>query len=142
MSKVQYHISAMTCASCVARVERALRQVPGVTAAQVNLATETASVEFEANPDHAAIFERLAKAGYPAKLKVSAQERETLALAQLRKDKRELSLAMLLTGPLVLPMLAMPFGFHLMPSAWWQLALATPVQFWIGARFYHKGLAG
>lgn len=141
MTKAQYHISAMTCASCVGRVEKALRQVPGVRAAQVNLATESASVEFEATPDHAAVFERLAKAGYPAKLKVSAQEREALALGQLRKDKRELTIALLLTAPLVLPMLAMPFGLHLMPSAWWQLALATPVQFWIGARFYQKGLA-
>jgi Cu+-exporting ATPase len=58
---------------------------------------------------------------------------------RLRHERRQLTLALLLTAPLVLPMLAAPFGFALMLPAWLQFALATPVQFLIGARFYIAG---
>ena len=61
------------------------------------------------------------------------------AAKRLLHDRRQLALALLLTAPLVLPMLAAPFGYSLMLPAWLQFVLATPVQFWIGARFYIAG---
>ncbi|HSP24791.1 MAG TPA: copper-translocating P-type ATPase, partial [Saliniramus sp.] len=64
------------------------------------------------------------------------------AVAVAASDARErlhVTIGALLTLPLVLPMLGMPFGYHMMPSGWVQLALATPVQFWLGARFYVAG---
>ena len=51
-------------------------------------------------------------------------------------ERLELALALLLAAPLILPMLLTPFGWHLMPPAWLQFLLATPVQFLVGARFY------
>jgi Cu+-exporting ATPase len=152
----------MTCASCATRVERALRKVPGVSDATVNLATETASVNGTAL-SRQTLIDAIVKAGYqspdeaddPATLRASSISHvapdagavdtaslppETDAAAKrLLHERRQLALALLLTAPLVLPMLASPFGYSLMLPAWLQFALATPVQFLIGARFYIAG---
>ncbi len=130
-------IGGMTCASCVNRIERALRGVPGVIEASVNLATERARVKAIAD-DEAGLAARLiaavVDAGYTATLPQEAAA--TVAPPRMAKETVHLLLAAALSLPLVAPMLALPFGEHWMLPGWLQLLLATPVQFWLGARFY------
>ncbi len=126
-------VEGMTCASCVARVEKALLKVPGVEAASINLATETATLTAPREVAEAAIA-AVRKAGYEAAQKQEVRRQEpTVAI---RRDTLELALAVALTAPLVVPMVAGLFGAHWMLPAWLQWLLATPVQFVIGARFY------
>ena len=155
---VQLPISDMTCASCVARVEKALRKVPGVLAVSVNLATETASVTLagrtagatvsqaaaNASANAAPLVAAVRKAGYGVAAPLAqGQAADSPGLSRgLRHwltDGRRVALAALLSAPLALPMLAMLWGSHWMLPGLWQLALATPVQFWLGARFYRAG---
>ena len=130
-------IEGMTCASCVARVERALRTVPGVHEAGVNLATEKASVSGAASLD--ALVAAVRAAGYEARTPQAAASNSSASSASGRPGWWPVSAAMLLSLPLVLPMLGQPFGLDLMLPGWLQLLLATPVQFWLGARFYRAG---
>ena len=133
-------IEGMTCASCVGRVEKALRAVPGVRDASVNLATEKASVRGVTAPD--ALAAAVRDAGYAARIETPDAD----SGAPARKDGDgqlpawwPVAAAVVLSLPLVLPMLAAPFGRDWMLPGWLQLALATPVQFWLGARFYRAG---
>ena len=127
-------ITGMTCATCAGRVEKALRSVPGVTGATVNLATERASVEgFVGAVRPVDLIAAVRRAGYDAEpaggaaheAKIRARERQRLRVETLR-----LVVAVALSAPLALPML----GVRL--PGWLELLLATPVQFLIGARFY------
>ena len=143
---VQLPIGDMTCASCVARVERALARVPGVLRAEVNLATETAIVTLAARDgERAALVSALeaavVKAGFrvPAPLAAEGDVADAVAAKWRLGEGRRVALAVLLSAPLVLPMIGLLFGGHWMLPGWWQLALATPVQFWLGARFYRAG---
>ena len=132
----QLRIEGMTCASCVTRVEKALRKVPGVTAATVNLATETATVATRGLADGVApLLAALAKAGYPAQPVQDAQA----AAPAAGEPAWPLWVAGALSLPLVLPMVAMLWGGHWMLPAWLQFLLATPVQFGFGWRFYRAG---
>lgn len=133
-------IEGMTCASCVGRVEKALRAVPGVQGASVNLATEKASVQGGATAE--ALAAAVRTAGYEAQVALP----DASGAAPARKERAgklpawwPVAAAVLLSLPLVLPMLAAPFGRDLILPGWLQLALATPVQFWLGARFYRAG---
>ncbi|HZX26445.1 MAG TPA: heavy metal translocating P-type ATPase [Telluria sp.] len=128
-------IGGMTCASCVNHVEKALLKVPGVVDATVNLATEKAQVLAEAEVAPTALIEAVRKEGYEASLAGEAQGAPRAALPAWWP----VAAAALLTFPLVVPMLAAPFGAAWQLPAWLQLALATPVQFWLGARFYRAG---
>jgi P-type Cu+ transporter len=134
---MELSVRGMTCASCVARVEKVLRRVPGVDSASVNLATETASVHADRDVSAAAIA-AIRKAGYDAVPRGVAISPEEVAAAA-RREARELIAAALLTLPLIVPMLISPFGIDAMLPGWLQALLATPVQFWIGARFYRAG---
>src|SRR4051812_28937469 len=127
-------VGGMTCASCVARVERALKRVPGVQDASVNLATETATVHARGDVLDAALA-AVRKAGYEAAPK-SAKRPDPEA--QSRREGVQVAIAAVLTLPLVVPMVASAFGAHAMLPPAWQLALAAPVQFWVGARFYRS----
>ncbi|MBS7458269.1 heavy metal translocating P-type ATPase [Coralloluteibacterium stylophorae] len=134
-------IGGMTCASCVARVERALRRVPGVLDASVNPATERARVRVLGVADTAALAAAVEGAGYA--VRPAAATGGHAAGAQPApaggREARHLLIAAVLTAPLVLPMLSMLVGRHWMLPGWIQFALATPVQFWLGARFYRAG---
>jgi Cu+-exporting ATPase len=128
-------ISGMTCATCALRVERALAAVPGVVRAEVNLATHRASAFGTAGALRPAdLVAAVRRAGYEAELLTGdlARDRE-IAAAEARRmqaESRRLAVAVALSAPLLAPMLG------LMLPGWLQLALATPVQFLIGARFY------
>ena len=137
---VDLAIGGMTCASCVARVEKVLGRVPGVLEATVNLATERAQVR-GAGLDPAALVAAVERAGYTARpLAPDAPAAPDDAREQaVRRELHHLLVAAVLSLPLVLPMLAEPFGLHLMLPGWVQLLLATPVQFWLGRRFYVAG---
>ena len=129
-------ISGMTCASCAGRVERALGKVPGVQSVSVNLANERAHVEVLGQMDPSVLITAVDKAGYTATLPQSGTTTEANQAQRLHRERWALLLAILLALPLVLPMLVAPFGLHWMLPAWAQFALATPVQFIFGARFY------
>lgn len=144
-------IEGMTCASCVARVERALKTVPGVTAATVNLATERATVTGTA--DLASLIGVIADAGYEARaatetaiMSEESAAKKTVEEAALRRD-------VLFAAALTLPVFVLEMGSHLflwvhmavmnsigMQNSWYiQFALTTVVLLGPGLRFYRKG---
>ena len=140
-TSVRLSITGMTCATCAQRVEKVLRSQPGVVSAQVNLASETATVAHTVGlTDPVALISAVERAGYgasPAPSDRTEQQAQARAAdAAQRRDVYRLVAAALLTLPLVAPMLLMPLGIHWMLPAWLQLVLATPVQFYFGARFY------
>ncbi len=138
-AEFDFSITGMTCASCVARIEKVLQKVPGVQSASVNLATETARVN-GSGIDPAMLIAAVKKAGYDAAI-VDAEETVTPAAGDPTAwpDWWPVAVAAGFSLPLLAPMAGMPFGFHWMLPGWLQMALATPVQFWLGARFYRAG---
>ncbi|MBT2300325.1 heavy metal translocating P-type ATPase [Variovorax paradoxus] len=139
-SALSLQIEGMTCASCVSRVEKALAKVPGVASATVNLATEKAEVELtDRTLDVHSLISAVQKAGYAAH---EAEEEAPIAPATVARrwpDWWPVAVAAVLSAPLALPMFGSLFGRTWMLDVWLQLALATPVQFWLGARFYRAG---
>ncbi|HYF09931.1 MAG TPA: copper ion binding protein, partial [Acetobacteraceae bacterium] len=131
-------IGGMTCATCAQRIEHALSRVPGVLDAHVNLAAETAEVRALAGTGEAPLARAVVEAGYQV---LAAQAEEGAEAAALRREWRDLILAGLLVAPFLAGMAGMAFGRDWMPHPWLQFALATPVQFWLGARFYRRGFA-
>ena len=136
--EIDLDIEGMSCASCVGRVEKALRKVGGVLDVSVNLATESAHVRANAALPPEALTAAIEAAGYHAHLHRTATGNEE---AEKPADRQWLHVvfAALLSLPLMAPMLLEVFGAHWMLPGWVQLALATPVQFWLGARFYRAG---
>jgi Cu+-exporting ATPase len=141
MAEHTLNIDGMTCASCVARVEKALGRVAGVQAASVNLATEQAQVQAEAGTDPQQLLAAVQRAGYEASI-VQA-DADVLAEPHRRPHEEgwKVAVAAALSLPLMLPMLGDLLGQHWMWPAWVQALLAAPVQFWLGARFYRAGWA-
>ena len=132
---LELNIEGMTCASCVGRVERALSKIAGVGSVSVNLANERAHVELLGQVDPQTLIDAVKRAGYDANIWQAEQPRDRQT-NRLNRERLALVLAILLAVPLVLPMLLQPFGVYWMLPAWVQFALATPVQFIFGARFY------
>ena len=139
-NQIDLGIEGMTCAACVTRVEKVLSRVPGVAGAEVNLATNRARVTTSADVSIAALAEAVSRAGYSA---------VPVADAKPQRDEPiwPVLVAAVLTLPLVVPMLAEPFGYGhaLMLPSWAQFAVALPVQFGFGWRFYRaawKSLRG
>jgi Cu+-exporting ATPase len=129
-------VAGMTCASCVSRVERALKKVPGVSDAVVNLATESARVTYAPSEQMEAQIRRAVRgAGYEPR----ATEQAALADLSPWAGFAPVGLGLLLSLPLVIPMAGELLGKHWMLPAWLQFVLATPVQFVLGARFYKAG---
>ena len=133
---LELSIDGMTCASCVGRVERALNKVPGVKSVSVNLANERAHLELLGQIDPQTLLAAVTKAGYSASVWEAEQPQTDRQHTRLHRERWALLAAITLALPLVLPMLLQPFGVHWMLPAWVQFALATPVQFIFGARFY------
>jgi Cu+-exporting ATPase len=136
---VQLQISGMTCATCSGRIEKVLNKLPGVIAA-VNLATEIAHVNLSPGTTTTdALIDAVAKAGYGASeiSEASRAEEKARRLAAYHVELRMFWISAALTLPLVLQMGSMFWGEHaeFLPR-WFQLLLATPVQFWVGKRFY------
>jgi len=133
-----FDITGMTCASCSARVEKALAKMPGVLEAGVNLATEQATVKVAQGTSAATLIAAVERAGYGAQLPAPTGEAPA-APARALPDWWPVALAMALSLPLVVPMFGDLFGAHWMLPGGLQWLLATPVQFWLGARFYRAG---
>jgi Cu+-exporting ATPase len=140
-------VRGMHCAACVGKVEGALRRVPGVEAASVNLATEQATVTFDpGRADVGALQAAVAAAGYELAAAPLARggEAERRQRADREREAHRLRARVLVGSLLSLPLLVggMPGVFPWAPAwlrdPWVQLALATPVQFWVGASF-HRG---
>lgn len=127
-------IGGMTCASCVGRVEKALKKVPGVQSATVNLATESARVVVVSDlPLEARLRRAVRDAGYePRAAEAAIDTADTSPWAGFAP----VAIGLALSAPLVLPMVGDLLGKHWMLPALWQFLLATPVQFILGARFY------
>ncbi len=139
--QVQLAVRGMTCAACVARVERALRKVPGVQQAQVNYATEVASVDWAlgaAEPDSLRLTQAIEDAGYHAQVQTNDAPLQIGGTESFWQQWGAVMLGLALSLPLVWPML---LGRHDFWPAWVQFALATPVQFGLGARFYKAAWA-
>jgi P-type Cu+ transporter len=163
--KVDLAIGGMSCASCSNAVELALKKVPGVAKATVNLATEKAQVEFSESSLYTEPSIELAQtrlindsiqavveAGYEAELietkfndipqiKTHSAKAQAVSLKGRKeiasqRETRHLIWAALFTLPLAIPMVGMPFGYHWMLPGLVQMLLATPVQFWLANRFY------
>lgn len=149
-TQMTLQIEGMTCASCVARVEATLRQAPGVTQADVNLATEQARISGIALAD--TLIDAVANTGYTARLASAdsrADSHHTQALAD-RQLARDVLIAAVLTAPVFL----LEMGSHLIPTmhhwlhahmeqttlGWMQAALTTAVLFGPGRRFLRAGL--
>jgi Cu+-exporting ATPase len=164
-------IEGMSCASCVGRVEKAIKKVAGVDSVSVNLATERARVVAGREVDVQQLVDAIGAAGYqatpeaaegdaagsdpaalpsattqpPTAAAVDAGRSDHGAAARDAKDVRldrqgvRVGIAAVLSLPLIVPMLADLLGLHWMLPGWLQLALAAPVQFWLGARFYVAG---
>ena len=134
-TELSLQVEGMTCATCAARVEAALLKIPGVTSASVNLATERATVRAVSTVAVAELEAAIERAGYAARELDAAKP----TLGPSRLPWWPVAAGAALTLPLVAPMLLQPLGIHWMLNGWLQFALATPVQFWLGWRFYRAG---
>ncbi|MEW4279762.1 heavy metal translocating P-type ATPase [Priestia megaterium] len=142
--KAEFAITGMTCAACSTRIEKGLNKLEGVTKASVNLALETASVEYSPSQiDPQDITQRVEKLGYGAKLKSEEKEEEqSYREKEVSKQKGKFWVSFILSVPLLWAMVS-HFTFtsfiplpHMLMNPWVQLALATPVQFVVGKQFY------
>ncbi|MGU5656510.1 heavy metal translocating P-type ATPase [Aeromonas veronii] len=140
-----FQITGMTCAGCSARLNKMLAALPGVISAEVNFSIEQARIVLVPGMQTpAALREQIEALGFGAQLAQGSAsgrrqqllEREAQEAASARQAQTRVIVSALLTLPLLVGMLAMAglFPWHL--PAWLELLLATPVQFWIGARFY------
>lgn len=144
-SKIDLAVEGMTCSACVTRIEKKLTKIPGVTEANVNLANERATVKYQANVDPTQIIQAIEDLGYKASEVKEDVKQETVAQEERRdkvveKKKRTLIFSAILTAPFVVYMFGM---MGLVPeyptwlyNPWFQMLLATPVQFIGGKDFY------
>lgn len=141
--KVELDVIGMTCAACSTRIEKSLTKINGISEATVNLATETAAIKYnnkEVSIDE--IIERIQKLGYDANEKVSSVTKAHYKEEELKSKKRKFFLSVFFSFPLLYTMLAhLPWNFglpmpHILMNPWFQLLLASMVQFFIGGQFY------
>ena len=137
--QVALGVAGMTCASCVSRVEKALLRLPGVASASVNLATEKVTVDMLATVPVQALQAAIQKSGYTVKARETASASASEAPGWQWPAWWPVAVAAALTAPLVAPMLLQWLGIDWMLDGRAQWALATPVQFWLGWRFYRAG---
>lgn len=149
---IELNIAGMTCASCVGRVEKALKKVPGVQSATVNLATEKALIQADANVTAEQLIQAVAKAGYEATLQsqvdsISQQQQKEDELNVLKQD-------LMIATLLAVPVFILEMGSHMIPAfhhliastlgtqnSWYlQFILTTLILIFPGRRFYQKGI--
>ena len=128
-----FPVGGMTCASCVARVEEALSSVPGVISASVNLASEKATVEYLEGTEPADMRRAVKDAGYELGPEVQALEDVTTAAQREVRFLRNRFIVAVILASIIMILGFIP-SFVGEPYLLW--ALATPVQFWAGLRFY------
>ena len=137
MQEIDLALEGMTCAACAVRIEKKLNQVPGVVA-NVNLATERAHIRFLPTAINAAgLIGVVRDTGYEAHLLAEGERRDHASAH--RAALRDVVLAGVFAAPFLIEMVVMfisPNAHHGWLPAWLQWILATPVQFWSGARFY------
>lgn len=152
LGAIELAVEGMTCASCVGRVERALKAVPGVTEATVNLATERASVRGAA--DIESLVAAIAEAGYTAHPIEASTSNDDEASERKDAERRELKRDLVLATVLALPVFLLEMGSHVVPgvheligrtigmqASWYiQFVLTTLVLAFPGIRFYQKGI--
>lgn len=140
MEKTELDVLGMTCAACSARIEKVLNRQVGIHSANVNLTTETASIEYNSDVvDLTAIIEKIKNTGYDAKPKAEAAERQTHKEKEMKSKKMKLMISAVLAAPLLITMLVHLFNMtipDIFMNPWFQFLLATPVQFIIGWQFY------
>ena len=128
-----FPVGGMTCAACVARVEQALLSVPGVISANVNLASEKATVEYIEGTKLADLRRAVKEAGYELGTEAETLEDVTVAV---RREVQALRNRVIFAAVLGFTILALSFGASFTGKPYLLWALATPVQFWAGWRFY------
>lgn len=137
---IEFDITGMTCAACSNRIEKVLNKQEGIEQATVNLATESATVEY--NPGFiqtSDMIGKIQKLGYDAQEKAGEEEKQSQKDKEIHRMKVKLIISVVLAAPLALTMLVHLFGVQLpaiFMNPWFQLALAAPVQFIIGWQFY------
>lgn len=140
---VNFNLEGMTCAACANRIEKGLSKLPGVTNASVNFAMETARVEY--SPGDISITDmqnKVKQLGYKAVTKQENKNAGDHRKQEIKHQKRILLLSAILSLPLLWSMVA-HFSFtswiympDILMNPWFQLILATPVQFYVGKQFY------
>lgn len=140
MDRVRLDIEGMTCSACAARVEKALKKVQGIGEVNVNIATNKATVEYlSSDVDVSDMKKAVEKAGYSAKEeeKIDVDKQKKERENEIKKLKTLFIVSTILSLPLLSAMFVDMAGFDtILSNGWFQFALATPVQFIIGWRFY------
>jgi Cu+-exporting ATPase len=139
VKKAIFPVGGMTCASCVARVEKALAEVPGVISANVNLASEKATVEFTEQVRYQDLKHAVEDAGYELGEETETLEDVSIASQREMKAVRNRFIFAVVFAAVIMVLSMVPLEFTGKGYLLW--ALATPVQFWAGWRFY-KGMWG
>ncbi|WP_163970291.1 heavy metal translocating P-type ATPase [Oceanobacillus halotolerans] len=138
--KAEFDVMGMTCAACSNRIEKVLNKQEAISVANVNLATESATIEYNPNlMQESDIIGRIQKLGYDARPKAEKQAKQTQKEKQIQRMKTKLIVSGLLSAPLLVTMLVHLFGINIpaiFMNPWFQFLLATPVQFVIGWQFY------
>ena len=153
---VDLQVDGMTCASCVGRVERALKKVPGVQNAVVNLATERATVQLQGGTDVSRLIAAIEKAGYEARpvMQQAAVSGEDVTAQRQAAERESLKKSLLFAAVFALPVFLLEMGGHMVPafhhwiaetigtqSSWYiQFVLTAIVLFGPGRRFFEKGV--
>ncbi len=147
LERLEFAVGGMSCAACAARVEKAVRKIPGVAAANVNFALGRLTVEAGAGVTAAAVVAAVRDAGYeaaPAAGDQAGHDRERAAReAEIGRQKLLFVISALLSAPLALHMVLDFFKIHsaVFASPYFQLVLATPVQFGAGWQFYRDAVS-
>lgn len=137
---LSFHISGMHCASCAANIQRKISKLPGVEEANVNYASEQASVLYnQSKLDQKEIAEAVKSLGYESHIGV--KDPSSLVEAERQKELKRLRNDFIFSVVLTVLLLAgamIPFAPEFLKNDWVMLILATPVQFWAARRFYHS----
>jgi len=142
-SRIELKISGMSCAACSAKIEKKLGRTDGVIKGTVNLATEKANVEFDPSKIKASdIINAIEFLGYKAERSqdVAADREKEQREKEIKRLRFELIASAILSSPLIMAMVLMLFNINIgfLHNEYFQLIIATPVQFIIGFRFYRN----